>query len=159
MPAKKKVPVVETGDVYIVVDRSQQVFFFNEVAFYDFINQRDTEISKRRPFNFFSEFPLPRPGMNNLDTNGDGDRVDKGRDSQHRAYGRYCPFQSGIWAYGDLVVLKNGKIFVPVMQEVTRVVREYCPPFTDATPPVDITKIVTTVAKAAPKKTVKKTRK
>jgi hypothetical protein len=159
MPAKKaKTPVkVETpDDIYIVVDRSQQVFYFNTQAFYDFINQRSIPDKNKRTLSFFKEFPLPRPGMNNLDTDRDNDRINLGSDRSHRAYGRYCPFQAGVWQYGELVVLKNGTIFVPEMKEVTRVVKEYGPVTTDATPPVTITKEAP-VAIAA-KKTVKRRR-
>lgn len=145
MPAKKiKTPVKQPGvdDVYIVVEGSQRVYCFNGPTFYEWVNQRRVAIGERKTLVFLTEFPLPRHGRFNLDYNDSRDEKDNWGDNGKGLYfGRYCPFQGGVWPYNGVLVLKNGKIFVPPIQEVTRVVREYVDVVIDATPdPVILTK-------------------
>lgn len=132
MPAKKikaPAPVKPEGadDIYIVCVGTQSVYFFNGPTFYEWVNQRRSPPGDRREFIFLSEFPLPRPGRYNLDYNDSREEKHSwGSADTGRYFGRYCPFQSTNWPHNGVLVLKNGKIFVPEMREVTRVVNEYC---------------------------------
>ena len=70
--------------------------------------------------------------------------------------GRYCPFGSFKgWTSTDLLVLRNGVVWVPKKIQVTKVVEEYAPlSNTDATPAIAISvaKAVKEAAKRAPVK-------
>lgn len=138
---------------YIVVDYSQRIRYFDEKTFYKFINEGIVSGRLTSGYTFMKKFPLPSNNSTLENPNDQHDARDWGKDSKGHRMGRYCPF--GVdkgWKPTDLIVLRNGTIFVPKKVMVTKVVEEFAPD-TDATP---APKINPPAAKKAP---AKKTRK
>src|SRR5690242_20271927 len=119
------------ADEYIIVNSSQNIHYYDEKTFFEFLNEAVRQSRDGSGYSFLSKFPMPNSG-----TFVGGSR-DMGRDSKGRPMGRFCPFgDSKSWPANALLVLKNGTIFVPEKIRVTKIVEEYGLPNTDATPAV-----------------------
>jgi len=99
MPRGKRAPKVE----YIVVTYDQDVFFYNtDKGLLDFLNEVDeAEEDEKRHWTVLPKFPVPT------------------------FQGNYCPMSHDGWRPDNVLIFKNGSIFVPSKNTIEKKIVSY----------------------------------